>query len=54
MSSYAGWYASRPILTIWNSIKGSPYTSIYLVLNEEDARLVYWSLEEKSENIIYK
>ncbi len=54
MSSYTGWYVSRPILTIWNSIKGSPYTSIYLVLNEEDARLVYWSLEEKSENIIYK
>jgi len=54
MASYTGWYVSRPILTIWNSIKGSPYTSIYLILNEEDARLVYWSLEEKSENIIYK
>ncbi|MBI5099782.1 MAG: hypothetical protein HZB30_11150 [Nitrospirae bacterium] len=54
MSSYTGWYLSRPILTIWNSIKGSPFTSIYLVLSEEDARFVYWSLEEKSENIIYK
>jgi hypothetical protein len=54
MSSFTAWYVSRPILTIWNSIKGSPYTSIYLVLSEEDARFVYWSLEEKSENIIYK
>ncbi|MBI5409363.1 MAG: hypothetical protein HZA14_08360 [Nitrospirae bacterium] len=54
IASYAGWYISRPLLTIWHSIKGRPFTSIYLVLNAEDARSVYWSLVENSENIIHQ
>ncbi|RJQ20022.1 MAG: hypothetical protein C4560_05470 [Nitrospiraceae bacterium] len=52
IASYLGWHVSRPALTIWNSIKGRPYTSIYLTLSEEDARSIYWSLVENSENII--
>ncbi|MBI5739823.1 MAG: hypothetical protein HZA16_03795 [Nitrospirae bacterium] len=51
-ASFTGWYASRPILTIWNSIKGRPFTSIYLEMGEDDARAIYWALVEKSENII--
>jgi hypothetical protein len=54
IANYAGWYMSRPVLTIWHSIKGSPYISIYLTMSEEDARSIYWSLVENSENIIYK
>jgi hypothetical protein len=54
IANYAMWYASRPILTVWHSITGRPYTSIYLTLSEEDARSVYWSLEENSENIIFQ
>jgi len=54
IANNSGWYISRPVLTIWHSIKGSPYTSIYLSLSEEDARSIYWSLVENSENIIYK
>lgn len=53
IANYAGWYISRPVITIWHSIKSRPYTSIYLTLNEEDARSIYWSLVENSENIIY-
>jgi len=51
-ASFAGWYASRPILTIWNSLKGKPFTSIYLSMDEDDARTIYWALVEKSENIL--
>jgi hypothetical protein len=51
-ANYAGWYLSRPILTIWHSIKGRTYISIYLTMSEEDARSIYWSLVENSENII--
>ncbi|RJQ45946.1 MAG: hypothetical protein C4538_07460 [Nitrospiraceae bacterium] len=53
-ANYLGWYVSRPILTIWNSIKGRPFTSIYVTMSVEDARSIYWSLVEKSENIIYQ
>lgn len=52
-ANYAGWYLSRPVLTIWHSIKGRTYISIYLTMSEEDARSIYWSLVENSENIIY-
>ena len=54
LANYAAWYLSRPLFTVWYSIQGKPYTSIYLTLGEEDARSIYWSLEEKSVNIIYK
>lgn len=49
-----GWYVTRPILTVWNSILGKPFTSLYLILDKEDARSIYWSLTEKSENIIFQ
>ena len=50
---YVSWSLSRPILTVWNSIRGKPFTAIYLTVNEEDARSIYWSLTENSESIIY-
>lgn len=50
---YISWYLSRPILTVWNSIRSKPFTAIYLTVNEEDARSIYWSLTENSESIIY-
>ena len=52
-SRYVSWYLSRPILTVWNSIRSKPFTAIYLTVNEEDARYIYWSLTENSESIIY-
>jgi hypothetical protein len=53
-ASHFGWYISRPVLTLWNSFQDRPFTSIYLTVSEEDARSIYWSLVEKSENIIYQ
>ncbi len=50
---YLNWYISRPLLTLWNSIKNKPFTAIYLTVNEQDARVIYWSLTENSESIIY-
>ena len=47
------WYLSRPILTVWHSIRSKPFAAIYLTVNEEDARSIYWSLTENSESIIY-
>jgi len=52
-ASYLGWYTTCPLLTVWNSMLGRPFTSIFLTLSEEDARSIYWSLVENSENIIY-
>lgn len=54
VSSSVGWYITRPILTIWNTFRGKPFVSIYLTFSDEDARSIYWSLVEKSENIIYR
>lgn len=50
---YLGWYITRPILTVWNTSRSRTFTSIYLTVSDEDARSIYWSLVEKSENIIY-
>jgi len=51
-ASYLGWYTTRPIMTVWNSLRSRPFTSIYMTVSEEDARSIYWSLVEHSENII--
>ncbi|MEK7238660.1 MAG: hypothetical protein AAB012_04115 [Nitrospirota bacterium] len=50
---YISWYLSRPLLTVWNSIRNKPFTAIYLTVNEEDAQSIYWSLTENSKSIIY-
>jgi len=44
---------TRPVLILWNMLKGNPYTAIDIVLSENDARAIYWSLTEKSNTIIY-
>jgi hypothetical protein len=43
---------TRPMLILLNIFKGNPYTSIDIVLSENDARAIYWSLSEKSAAII--
>jgi hypothetical protein len=45
-------FLTRPILILWNALKGSSYTAIDIVLNQNDARAIYWSLSEKSNAII--
>lgn len=51
--SYASWYLSRPFLTLWNYLSGKPFTAIYLILQKEDARSLYWSFAEGAKSIIY-
>lgn len=43
---------TRPMMILLNMFKGNPYTSIDIVLGENDARAIYWSLSEKSAVII--
>ena len=43
----------RPILMLWYTLRGKPYTAIDMVLDKNDARAVYWSLSEGSGAIIY-
>jgi len=45
-------FLTRPILTLWNVLKGKPYTAIDIVLDKNDARAIYWSLTENSNTII--
>jgi|GEM_PF-564479 len=51
--SLANWYLSRPLLTLWNYLMGKPFTAVYLTLQKEDARSLYWSFTEGAESIIY-
>jgi len=45
-------FLKRPILTLWNVLKGKQYTAIDIVLDKNDARAFYWSLSENSNTII--
>lgn len=45
-------FFTRPILMLWNVLKGKPYTAIDIVLDKNDARAFYWSLSEKSTAIV--
>jgi len=43
----------RPISMLWYTFRGKPYTAIDMVLDQNDARSIYWSLSEGSGAIIY-
>ncbi len=45
-------FFTRPILMLWNVLKGKPYTAIDIVLDKNDARAFYWTLSENSNAII--
>jgi len=45
-------FLTRPMLTLWNVLKGKPYTAIDIVLDKNDARAFYWSLSENSNTIV--
>lgn len=46
------WYLGRPILTVWHALRKQPYTSIEIVLEEGDARSLYWSFLEGMKGIV--
>ncbi len=47
------WYLSRPLLTVWNALRGRPFASIEIVLLEGDARSLYWSFLEGMKAIVF-
>jgi hypothetical protein len=40
------WYLSRPLISIWNSMRGLPYNELALSMSEQDARTLYWAFNE--------
>ncbi len=40
------WYLTRPVLTVWYTMRKLPFTSIEIVLEPGDARSLYWSFLE--------
>jgi hypothetical protein len=46
------WYLTRPVLTVWHALWRRPFTSIEVVLEESDARSLYWSFLEGMKAIV--
>jgi hypothetical protein len=44
---------TRPLGTLWNGLHRQNFTEIVLVLNENDARSLYWSFQEGFQCIIW-
>lgn len=47
------WYLTRPVLTAWHALRRKSFTSIEIVLKEDDARSLYWSFLEGMAAIVY-
>jgi hypothetical protein len=47
------WYILKPIVTVWYAIQNRPYGALNLVMDENDARSLYWSIHEGSRVLIY-
>jgi hypothetical protein len=47
------WYLARPIQTVWHAVWRKPFTFIELVLEEGDARSLYWSFLEGMSAIVF-
>jgi hypothetical protein len=44
--STIGWFLSRPLISNWNFLRGSPYNEVALSMSEQDARKLYWVFSE--------
>ncbi len=40
------WYLSRPFISSWNFLRGSPYNELALAMPAQDARRLYWAFSE--------
>ena len=47
------WYLARPVLTVWHVLRKEPFTSLEIVLEESEARSVYWSFAEGMKAIVF-
>ena len=46
------WYMWRPLQTLWNFVKRETFSAIYLELDKEQARMLYWYFTEGSVNLM--
>jgi hypothetical protein len=46
------WYLARPVLTVWHALWRKPFTSVEIVLEQSDARSLYWSFLEGMKAIV--
>lgn len=47
------WYLTRPVLTVWHTARREPFRSIELVIEEADARALYWSFLDGMTAIVF-
>jgi hypothetical protein len=40
------WYLSRPLISSWNFLRGSPYNELALAIPAQDTRMLYWAFSE--------
>ena len=50
---YVKWYAYRPISAVWDMLRKKRQTVIYIVLNENDARALYWAITGGTPVLLY-
>jgi len=53
IASLKSYLITRPLGTLWNGLRRQNFTEIVLVLNENDARSLYWSFQEGFQCIIW-
>ena len=53
VASLKSYLMTRPLGALWNGLRRQNFTEIALVLNEDDARSLYWSFEEGFQCIIW-
>lgn len=46
------WYMWQPLQTLWNFVKRETFSAIYLELDKEQARMLYWYFTEGSVNLM--
>jgi hypothetical protein len=52
IASLKSYLITRPMGTLWNALRGQSFTEIVLVMDENDARSLYWSFQEGFQCII--
>lgn len=53
ISFYLKSFISRPMITIWNTLRQKTFTEIDIYLSEKDSKFLFWALPEGLQCIIY-
>lgn len=52
LGALPAWYLSRPLISSWNSVRGSTYNELALSMTAQDARMLYWAFRENTPCLI--